>query len=97
MVKAEDSHKSRHWATKHVTEASAGLGQTCVGANNEAGIVWHVASQAIGCGLEVALMACQIHQGHHLGCPSNVLRRGIATKHLIIQDVALAVQLQSQG
>lgn len=79
-----------------ITAASAGLRRTCIGANNEAGIVWQMASQAISCGLEVALMACQIHQGHHLRRPSNVLRRRVAAEHLIIQNVALAVQLQSQ-
>lgn len=72
----------------------AGVQQTCIGPNNQAGIVWHVTSQAIGCGLEVALVTSQIHQGDHLGGPSNVLGRRVATKHLIIQDVALAVQLQ---
>lgn len=67
---------------------------TCIGPNNQARIVWHVASQAIGCGLEVALVAGQIDQSHHLGGPSNILSRRVATEHLIIQDVALAVQLQ---
>ena len=67
--------------------------QTCIGADNETGIVWHVACQAISCGLEVALMASQVHQSHHLGRPCYVLSGGVAAEHLIVQDVALAVQL----
>lgn len=67
--------------------------QTCIGANNETSIVWHVACQAVSCGLEVALMTSQVHQSHHLGRPCYVLSRGVAAEHLIVQNVALAVQL----
>ncbi len=67
--------------------------QTCIGAHNKTSIVWHVACQAISCGLEVALVASQVHQSNHLGGPCYVLSRGVAAEHLIVQDVALAVQL----
>ena len=47
---------------------------TCIGAHNQAGIVGHVPGEAVGCCLEVALMAGQVHQGDHLGGARNVLR-----------------------
>ena len=84
-VQARHVGHSRRWGSQ----------QTCIGPHNQASIVWHVACQAIGGGLEVALVAGQIHQGHHLGRPGNVLSRGVAAEHLVVQDVALAVQLHT--
>ena len=70
---------------------------TCICSHNQAGIVGHVASEAVGGCLKVALMAGQVHQGDHLGGARNVLCRGVAAEHLVVQDVALAVQLQGQA
>lgn len=40
--------------------------RTGIGANDEAGIVGQVASQAVGSGLEVALVSRQVHHGDDL-------------------------------
>ena len=65
-------------------------------ADNETGVVRQVACEAVRGGLEVALMASQIYQGHHLGGSQDVVGRGGRAEHGVIQNLPPAIQLHRE-
>ena len=75
---------------------AAGLRRrTSIGPYDEAGVVWEKTSQPVRSGLEVALVAGQVHQGDHLAGARNVVRAGVRAEHAVVQHLAVRVQLRT--